>query len=98
MERQEFRSAQTAVIYYAHYCNPRRVQVYFHWLDIWQRYPDSGRGRLREPYYELPQHGDALFWELLDLQTAEVQCFAVQRVLRRLEAYLGVQPTVLRED
>ena len=89
---RRFVSDDAAVVWLAQYVRPTLMPEYLMWTTIWREDPQNGRGVLQQPLYGALERGAGLFWDVLDNETAAVQCYIAQGVRQQLLAlYEGRQ-------
>jgi hypothetical protein len=87
-----FVSDEEAVVWLAQRVRPNLMPEYLMWTTIWREDPRNGRGILQQPLYGAIERGAGLFWDVLDNETAAVQCYIAQGVRQQLLAlYEGRQ-------
>ena len=85
-----FISDEEAVVWLAQRVRPALMPEYLMWASIWRLDPANGRGCIKQRQYGALERGAGLFWDVLDRETAEVQCYIAQGVRRQLEVrYTG---------
>ena len=80
-----FVSDEEAVVWLAQRVRPTLMPEYLMWAAIWRVDPRNGRGRVRQPLYGALERGSGLFWDVLNQETALVQCYVAQGVRRQLQ-------------
>ena len=86
--KRNFVSDEAAVVWLVQQFKPSLMPEYLMWSAMWRDDPDNGRGELPRPLYGALELGDGLFWDIVESQSALVQCYVVQGVRQRLQQKL----------
>ena len=79
-----FISDEEAVVWLVQRVRPPMMPEYLMWASIWRTDPRNGRGILQRPHYGALERGAGLFWDILDKDDAQVQCYIPQGVRQHL--------------
>jgi hypothetical protein len=86
--KRQFHSDDALIVHLVQQFEPSYFPEFLKWTAVWRRDPRNGRGPLPAPVGESLQRGGDLFWEIIDAESAVVQCFLAPTVRLRLEAQL----------
>jgi len=84
-KNRKFISDEAAVVWLAQRVRPTMMPEYLMWAAIWRKNPGTGRGIPSQPLYGTIDRGAGLFWDIVDPDSAVVQCFAPQGVREQLQ-------------
>ena len=85
---RKFTTDEARIVCLAQEFSPSYFREYLMWAHVWRIDPDNGRGPLPAPVGKALQRGQDLFWDVLDGETACVQCYHASEIRVRLQRLL----------